>query len=248
MDEKIRYIHEEEIHNFKAAREVLPLVFELVKPASVIDVGCGTGTWLKVAQDLGISDILGVDGDYVDRRLLKMDTSYFKEADLEKPFQLQRKFDLAICLEVAEHLKQESASSFVASLTAHADVILFSAALPGQGGQNHVNEQWPSYWQNLFRQNGFKMQDVIRWKIWNNEQVDWWYRQNIFLVVKAGHPLDTMNDAEARAVIHPELFEIINMNHEKKSKQLKAVIIKLSNRDWLGRLAGVFKSKKADHV
>ena len=128
----------------RSAREIIPLVFELIRPRSVIDVGCGSGTWLAVCQEFGVEDILGVDGDYVDEKILTIPKSRFSPRDLRKPFQIGRRFDLVLSLEVAEHLPAESAGSFIDSLTAHGDVVLFSAAIPHQGGMRHLNEQWPA--------------------------------------------------------------------------------------------------------
>jgi hypothetical protein len=91
------------------------------------------------------------------------------------------RYDLAVCLEVAEHLPESSAADLVRALTAFAPVVLFSAAVPGQGGVGHINEQWPAYWKGLFEQHGFYRRDPIRPRIWTNERVHWWYRQNIFL-------------------------------------------------------------------
>jgi SAM-dependent methyltransferase len=238
---EVRYIHKEAIHNYKAPSQVLPLVFEILKPKSILDIGCGIGTWLKVAKDHGVSDVLGIDGDYVDKSQLKIDTAEFVEKDLEKPFDLGRKFDLAICLEVAEHLKESSAANFVASLTKHADVILFSAALPGQGGQRHINEQWPDYWSNLFSKSGFSMTDPIRGRIWNNEAVDWWYRQNIFLVIRDGSALSGEFDVSSSALIHPVLFETVRIQMQDKIDRLENSLKILGKRDIVGKIKKLFR-------
>jgi len=107
----------------------------------------------------------------------------FKIGDLESGFDLKRKFDLILCLEVAEHLDENAANRFIKSLTDHGDIIIFSAALPGQGGDNHLNEKPFSYWQKKFEQYGYFFADVFRERFWNNENIDWWYKQNMFLVV-----------------------------------------------------------------
>ena len=144
------YIHTEAIHNLSAPRVIVPIVLEMIKPNSILDVGCGIGTWLKVFEEYGVDDYLGIDGDYVDRSTLKISEKRFLPNDLRKRWSLNRKFDLVVSLEVAEHLPEEVADLFVSTLSAHGDTILFSAAIPGQGGQNHVNEQWPTYWQKKF--------------------------------------------------------------------------------------------------
>ncbi len=162
MKESVRYIHEETVHNFKAAREVVPFLLEILDVRSVVDVGCGIGTWLKVFEENGVQDILGIDGDYVDKSLLKIDNQKFKEYDLEKLYNTDRKFDLAISLEVAEHLSIDSANVFVKTITNLSDTVVFSAAIPYQGGQNHINEQEPNYWIEKFENEGFKLFDILK--------------------------------------------------------------------------------------
>lgn len=238
------YIHDEIIHNSRAAEQLLPVLFDVYQPHSILDVGCGLGNWIQVAKKLGVPDVVGVDGDYVDRSLLKINAGEFVEKNLTEPFDLKRKFDLVICLEVAEHLPDSSASGLIESLTAHADVILFSAAVPGQGGQNHINEQWPKYWQNLFRKQGYDMIDFFRPKIWDNQLIERWYRQNLFLVVRNGHPLSSIGDHFARALIHPELFEVVSNEYENKIARLKTSIKKLESRDFIGKVSKFFKRKK----
>lgn len=240
----VPYIHDEIVHNSGAAEEVLPILFEVYKPSSILDVGCGLGNWIQVAKKMGVNDVIGVDGAYVNRSLLKINAEEFVEKNLTESFNLDRKFDLSICLEVAEHLPHSSANGLIQSLTSHADVILFSAALPGQGGQNHINEQWPKYWQKIFLNYDFEMIDFFRDKIWENQKIERWYRQNLFLVVRKGHALALHGNNEALALIHPELFEVVNENYELKIKKLKATIEKLQSRDMLGKLSKILKRKK----
>lgn len=163
---------------------VIPILLEYIpRPASVVDVGCGTGEWLAEFKKSG-ADVLGLDGDYVSTSNLRIAPEEFVATDLTQPIVCPRQFDLALCLEVAEHLPKRFAARLVASLCQLAPNVLFSAALPGQGGTHHVNEQWPQYWQALFRGCGYEMQDVIRGRIWENGAVAPWYRQNIFLCRK----------------------------------------------------------------
>lgn len=239
----VPYIHDEITHNPEAATHVLPVLFELYKPSSILDIGCGLGNWIQVAKQMGVIDIIGVDGSYVNRSLLKIDEKEFVEKDLTKPFELGRRFDLAISLEVAEHLPESCASGFIESLTKHADVILFSAALPGQGGQNHINEQWPEYWQTHFQSRGFVMLDCIRPKIWNDTRIDRWYRQNIFLVVKHGHALAEGKNNQILSLVHPELLTAVHQQHEEKIKKLQKTIQLLKQRDWIGKISGLLKRK-----
>lgn len=192
--------------SYRSAAVIVPLVNKLVRPSSVLDVGCGVGTWLSEWASQGVSDLLGLDGDYVDRTAIRIPSTSFRPVDLQSPFSLDRKFDLVESLEVAEHLEDSCADAFVQSLASHADTVLFSAAIPGQGGAHHVNEQWPSYWTAKFSQVGLRVFDVIRPIIWMDSRVDIWYRQNILLFSRSadfelnGTPID---------VVHPGYWEAI---------------------------------------
>lgn len=177
----------EEIRNgsLRSAEIIVPLVLGFVPVRSVLDVGCGDATWLSVFRKHGVEDITGIDGGYVSRELLQIPEDCFKEVDLTKPFSLGRVFDLAVCLEVAEHLPAECAASFIKSLAALAPVVLFSAAIPRQGGNHHINEQWPDYWASLFSEHGFRPVDFVRKRVWKNSAVEFWYIQNTLLFVQA---------------------------------------------------------------
>lgn len=163
---------------------MIPLVLKYVRANSVLDVGCGVGTWLSAWKKYGL-EITGLDGDYVPNEMLFISSKAFIPTDLSKRILIKKRFDIVSTLEVAEHLPKERGESFVEDLTRLSDVILFSAAIPGQGGTNHVNEQWQSYWRELFRRRGFSCFDIIRPHIWGDNRVDICYRQNTFLYVKS---------------------------------------------------------------
>jgi SAM-dependent methyltransferase len=169
----------------QSADVIVPIVLEAVRPRQVVDVGCGVGAWLAAFRDRGVDRILGLDGDHVPRDRLMISADDFRSFDLAKPVGLDQRFDLAISLEVAEHLPEASAADFVASLTRLSDIVLFSAAIPGQGGDGHVNEQWQSYWAALFATHGYRPIDCIRPRVWRDPRVQWWYMQNILLYVSA---------------------------------------------------------------
>jgi SAM-dependent methyltransferase len=198
---------------FQAAQVVLPIVFEVRRPRSVLDVGCGVGAWLRACQEMGVSDLVGVDGSYVPRERLEIPVEMFIDRDLEKPLSLGRRFDLVLSLEVAEHLPASGAPGFVRSLAEHSDLVLFSAAIPGQGGTHHVNEQWQSYWSRCFDQVGFVPLDIVRPRIWYDSRVETYYRQNILLYCRAsvrstlGPPaLNAITPESPIDIVHPELF------------------------------------------
>ncbi|MCV7095507.1 class I SAM-dependent methyltransferase [Mycobacterium kubicae] len=192
-----------------SASVVVPIIQEIADPHSVLDVGCGVGTWISVWTAAGVSDVNGVDGNYVNRALLEIPPDQFVSHDLTKPLDMGRRYDLVTCLEVAEHLPPASAPVLVESLVRHADVIVFSAAVPGQGGTGHVNEQWPSYWAEHFAEFGFRPFDVFRDRIWFNERVEWWYRQNclLFATDKAALRLRLASIAGPLDVVHPLLYQ-----------------------------------------
>jgi SAM-dependent methyltransferase len=168
----------------QSAEVVVPIVLQLHSVRSVVDIGCGDGSWLSVFRKLGVDDILGIDGEYVDRALLQIPQDRFRPFDLAKPLCLERTFDLAVSLEVAEHLPPESASVFVESLSGAAPAVLFSAAIPYQRGDHHINEQWPDKWANLFQQHGYVPVDCVRPRVWQNDAVEHWYAQNTLLFVR----------------------------------------------------------------
>lgn len=169
--------------SIRSARVVLPIVFDLVAPRSVIDVGCGRGAWLSVAMELGIADVRGWDGDYVQRDNLLIPRDRFEVADLSRPLKITGTYDLALCLEVAEHLPKRISRALVESLTSVAPVVLFSAAIPGQGGNHHINEQFPEFWWRLFDERGYVALDVVRPRIAWDARAEPWYAQNMLLYV-----------------------------------------------------------------
>jgi SAM-dependent methyltransferase len=205
--DKNKYIHYSELHDIQSAKEILPKLFELVKVKSVLDVGCGTGSWLKIVKDYGVVDYQGIDGIICEASQMHIESSKVNELDLDLNFDLGRKFDLVISVEVAEHLHPNSAENFVGNLTRHSDLILFSAAIPFQGGQNHLNEQWTDcYWVNIFKKFNYFPTDLLRSKIWGNQKIHWWYRQNIVLFVNADFNHYDLPKVNFSNYVHPELY------------------------------------------
>ena len=198
-------------HTLDAPRAVLALICAEWQPTSLLDVGCGLGTWVKVAMERGIHDVLGIDGVPIteDQRLIP--SRCFSVVDFRQHWDLKRRFDLLLCLEVAEHLEEERADAFIRCLTRHADRILFSAAAPGQVGQHHVNCRWPSYWQAIFNKNGFSCEDSIRWRVWNEQRVEPWYRQNMFIASK--NPQEAGGETRLQPVVHPEF--VFGLDYQK---------------------------------
>jgi len=194
-----------------SARQFVPLVLELLHPQSVLDVGCGLGTWLSVFRELGVADVFGVDGAHVNLASLLIERDRFRACDVATAFDLQRTFDLACCLEVAEHVPAASAAGLVRCLTQHAPAVLFSAAIPGQGGTHHVNEQWQDYWARLFEAHGYLPVDCVRPQVWTNRDVESYYAQNMLLFAgpQALETNPALREAQSRtsrtmlSVVHP---------------------------------------------
>ena len=174
-----------------SARELIPRLLEVtsISVDSVLDVGCGAGAWLSVWKSFDAT-VTGIDGDYVSRERLLIEPEEFIPTDLRAAFSLDRNFTLVQSLEVAEHLPHSCAAGFVKSLCDHSNLILFSAAAPGQGGENHINEQPYSYWRDLFQDQGYDMYDPVRHQLVGNTTVKAWYRYNTFVYLKSASALE----------------------------------------------------------
>lgn len=179
-----------------SAAVVAPRLIDLFSPASVIDVGCGEGHWLAEFAARGCT-VTGVDGPHVEP-----DCDFIVH-DLEQPLRLDQRFDLALCLEVAEHVSPARAPAFVAELCTLAPTVVFSAAIPGQGGSGHVGEAWPAYWAGLFAENGYPGTGALRWPMWMDQRVKDWYRQNLLVF----GDLHGLPEDGCAAVVHPECWD-----------------------------------------
>jgi SAM-dependent methyltransferase len=185
----------------RSAEQVVPLLKAVLPINSVADFGCGEGAWLSAWRRAGAS-VMGVDGPHVDRHRLMINPDEFHSADLSNPIGLGQRYDLVQSLEVAEHLPGDRAADFIGTLTAHGPLVMFSAAVPGQGGEHHVNEQPLEYWRERFRARGYVAIDYIRPLATANRQIQCWYRFNIVLYAEERH-LETLSD-RLRAFRVPE--------------------------------------------
>jgi SAM-dependent methyltransferase len=237
-----RFYDVQSVGSRRSASVVVPLVMRLVAPISVCDVGCGVGTWLGVFREHGVMSALGVDGAHVALEMLQIPHADFVAKDLTLPLKLDRRFDLAVSLEVAEHLPERSAAGFVQSLTGMAPIVLFSAAVPGQGGTGHINEQWQDYWAALFAKEGFIPLDPIRPAIWTDSAVEWYYRQNILLYCRAtelsGYPgLAAYGPARMISVLHPRYVAGLNVAKDSCLSEAVKALPTLATRAIKNRVA-----------
>lgn len=205
----------QEGRSYLSAKKIIPFVADIIQPQSVIDIGCGVGYWLKVwKEEYNLTDLVGIDGPYVSPAQLKVPVEMIRFQDLKQPIKMDRRFDLAMSLEVAEHLPSSLSADFIKSLTDLSDIILFSAAIVGQEGTFHINEQPPEYWAKIFATFGYVPVDYIREKVWNDPDVEWWYQQNVLIYVKQERLRDfpLLKEAQNRTHannllrIHPWIF------------------------------------------
>jgi SAM-dependent methyltransferase len=189
----------------RSARAVVPLLLELVSPRSVVDVGSGPGAWLQAFVEQGVDDVLAVDNAAIADDQLRVVPAQFVSADLADLPRLDRRFDLAISLEAAHYAPEQAAPGIVETLTAYAPVVYFGAAIPNQGGGPGLNRQWPRYWSDLFAARAYRCVDVLRTKLWEHPDVDWWYAQNGLLYVADETP-GLAGTGTPLPLVHPKLF------------------------------------------
>lgn len=204
----IDYDHARNTHSLLGPERAIPTMFACIgRPRSIIDFGCGVGTWLRAACGAGVGDVLGVDGVSIEPHQLLIPEASFLCRSLHEPVDVGRRFDCAFCLEVGEHLDQERADVIVDSLVRHADTVVFSAACPGQLGQHHVNCQWPEWWQSRFNARGYACDDTVRRLLWSVREVEPWYRQNMFVARKDSAVAG--REPRINAVLHPEMLRYV---------------------------------------
>lgn len=153
-----------------------------ITPESVIDIGCGYGFFLEASIiKWNLKSYAGYDGLWIEQNKLLFPKQYFYGVDLKNDFEVNQKYDLCVTLEVAEHLEEIYAQDFIKKLTECSELILFSAAIPGQGGVGHKNEQHLDYWSRIFHSYGYQPVDVLHDYVWNDTRLFTWFRNNIIL-------------------------------------------------------------------
>ncbi len=248
------FYNEQKYRSLRAAGIILPYLFQFYKPNSVVDIGCGSGSWLRASKDLGVETIHGVDINEVDEQTLfvprdVIDIFDFSNLTFQDEFVSRQKYDLAISLEVAEHLEPQNAVSFVKYITSFSDVVLFSAAHPFQGGVHHVNCQPAKYWASLFNEEGYICVDIMRRQLMFEPQLAdcFWYGQNSFLYVHKSKSVllnalqDYITDAPV-SYYHQEVVDVIVNQMNEMSNRLT----KMENSLWYRiqrKLKKIFRRK-----
>jgi SAM-dependent methyltransferase len=231
----------------RSAAIVVPVLIDLFQPKSVVDVGCGTGVWLAAFREHGVADVLGIDGPWTEGAPRELPDSFFREHDLSQPLKMDRAFDLAVCLEVAEHLPPETAQPLVEGLTHLAPIVFFSAAIPFQGGDGHINERWQSFWSDLFAGHGFRCPIDLRSRFWANDAVEFWYRQNMACYIAEGR-LDLLRRLSSELglapsapldVVHPDLyFRVVRESDRRRQRADKLEVKSQRMRAELNQARG----------
>ena len=203
--------------SLRSAQVIAPLVLQSVQVNSILDIGCGIGSWMKAFAELGVPHVEGWDGSRFSEEQYVIEASAVSIVDLAGSLPAHDEVDLVICLEVAEHLPADRAEAFIAGLCRLGSTVLFSAAIPGQGGTGHLNEQYLSYWIGLFANHGYQPLDVIGRAIWTNTSVDMWYRQNVVMFSQTFAP--SAQDLPLD-IIHPAIFAAV-LARPSKSPSLR---------------------------
>lgn len=217
MENSLEKIYDEKFYteqvqgSVRSAMIMLEILYKIYQPRSVVEFGCGLGGWLASAESLGALILKGFDGNWVNTEKLISKQIDFSAVNLEQDITVPDKYDLAISLEVAEHLTQKRAKTFVKNICSASDVVMFGAAIPYQGGANHINEQWQSYWIDLFEDEGYLCHDIFRKQIWDNIAVDCCYRQNTFLFIRKKSELNLNkqfdnSEPSMHNLVHPEFY------------------------------------------
>ena len=238
----------------RSAARIVPELIALISPKSVVDVGCGSGIWLAEFQRHGVDAVLGIDGDWVDRGEFRGERQQFLVHDLRQPLVLDRRFDLVITLEVAEHLPPERGESFVADLVALGPVIAFSASILDCTGTGEVNQRWPDYWADLFARFDYAPLDCLRFKLWDDGEIEWWYRQNLILYAHrdyiAARPylraILERQPSKVLRLVHPDNYvEKTGMLMDPSLKQLLRGLPRATLRMMRRHLFGLLRKRSA---
>ena len=228
--------HDRTTSSEDAANCLASIIYDFFKPTSIVDVGCATGLFLAAMKRLGVKSVLGIDGSWVPLVMRErfLSNEEFLAHDLETPLNLGKKFDVVVCLEVAEHLVEPSADTLIKSLLKLGEIIVFSAAIPGQDGDGHINCQWPEYWARKFRFNGYGTYDVLRPVLAQEVSVPCWYRQNVVISMRKELAPAGWQSVEIASMVSFECFQSLHVrftaSEQKRARLRSTVIMRLMSK------------------
>jgi SAM-dependent methyltransferase len=215
-----------------SARIILAEIARHVPFHSIVDIGCGEGSWLRAALELrpNLNRAVGIDGPWTKPYHGGMAAEFIYH-DLSDSLPKLPAFDLAVCVEVAEHLPASRTKGLISDLARLSDVVLFSGAIPGQSGTGHINERWAAEWYEEFKSQNFDAYDLLRPGLWTKQGVSPWYAQNVFLFARQG--LDAFKALERERItgrddwrlwlVHPGIFQLSGCDTAGFGRMLKAL-------------------------
>ena len=230
-----------EISSVTSAKEIIPILINRYQPISVVDIGCGTGAFAREFIQNGVEDVVGYEGDWMRETETLLQKDKYIYVDFTNEISATRIYDLCLCLEVAEHLDYSSARTLVSTLTSFSQRVVFSAAIPRQGGNHHINEQWPEFWAELFAEKGFILEWDPRLSIWSNSKIASCYRQNLLVFEKR----ENHETIIPLALVHPEAWTLA-MKYRKTPIWMKALhslprpLLRMGKK-FLSKIAGAFR-------
>jgi hypothetical protein len=186
-----------------AAHAMVSMLHGLFKPRNVLDLGCGDGAFSREFIKHGCPVAAF---DRTQPALIARES--WDYINLLAPYNFTSHYDLALCLEVAEHLPTGHVTDeLIRNLCQSADVVVFSAAIPLQGGSGHVSEHWQSFWAEKFSRYSYLPCSVVRDYLWNLSHIPPWYAQNTLVYARQA-TLDfyNLNATTHLDAIHPNLW------------------------------------------
>lgn len=218
--------------NWNSATTLVPLIVGKYQPKSVVDFGCGLGIWGRALLDISPqTKYLGIDGPYVNTDMLKIPTEFFMPKDLNYFIEVGS-FEMAFCLETIEHIEPENSENLIQSLVRSSNRIVFSGAIPNQGGTHHVNEQWLSYWIEKFGKHGYIADFNLRKEIWNDDKIQYHYRQNVVIFEKSTtYSTESSRSCEIIDAVHPQAFldaNVVSSHLKDETFNLRRQIFELN--------------------
>ena len=240
---KQKYLYSKKFYSSVDSRatDAADKVFEILKKymhlRTLVDLGCGGGTWILRALDAGVDHVIGIDlsdsidlieGNETSNSFLENGRMVLIRRDLvHDSVSPIPKADAVICLEVAEHLPSNISDQIVDLLCESSICVVFSAAQPGQGGTYHINEQPLDYWARKFAERGYIPFDIFRTILLGSSHIPRYYANNLLLFVKVDSAREDLSILNMGELNH---FQIVNENDLSRltsSERLRYSIVRL---------------------